>query len=101
MNYTENYQGIKIDVQTQHVEVSDQVQQEIRDSIDKISRHTHDINFVDVYFKTEGSGSNLVSIVGMRVAIPGPDTFAEDKGEHWLPLLKSVTDKIIAQLRKN
>lgn len=100
MNYTENYKGIKIDVQTHHVEVSDSVQEEIRNSIDKISNHAHDINSVDVYFKMEGSGSNAVSIVGMRVAIPGPDTFAEDKGENWAPLLKSVTDKIIAQLRK-
>lgn len=100
MNYTENYKGIKIDVQTHHVEVSDDVQQEIRNNIDKISRHTNDINFIDVYFKTEGSGSNIVSIVGMRVAIPGPDTFAEEKGENWIPLLKSVTDKIISQLRK-
>jgi putative sigma-54 modulation protein len=100
MNYIENYKGIKIDVQTHHVEISDTVQEEIRNSIDKISRHAHDINFVDVYFKSEGSGSTEVSIVGMRVAIPGPDTFAEDKGENWIPLLKSVTDKIISQLRK-
>lgn len=100
MNYTENYKGIKIDVQTHHVDVSDDVQQEIRNNIDKISRHTGDINFIDVYFKTEGSGNNVTSIVGMRVAIPGPDTFAEEKGESWIPLLKSVTEKIISQLKK-
>lgn len=101
MNYTENYQGIKIDVQTQHVDISEDVQQEIRNNIDKISRHTKDINFIDVYFKTEGSGSNIISIVGMRVAIPGSDTFAEEKGQNWIPLLKSVADKIISQLKKN
>ncbi len=101
MNYTENYRGIKIDVQAHNVEVSDAVQQEIRNNIDKISRFTKDINFIDVYFKSEGSGNGEVSIVGLRVAIPGPDTFAEDKGENWIPLLKSVTQKIIAQLKKN
>ncbi len=100
MNYTENYRGIKIDVQTHHVDVSDDVQQEIRNNIDKITRHTNDINFIDVYFKSEGTGSTMVSIVGMRVAIPGSDTFADDKGENWIPLLKSVTEKIIAQLKK-
>ncbi|MHA7128853.1 HPF/RaiA family ribosome-associated protein [Algoriphagus namhaensis] len=101
MNYTENYRGIKVDVQTHHTAIDDAVQLEIRKSIDKISKHTADINFVDVYFKVEGSGSSAVSIVGMRVAIPGPDTFAEDKGENWLPLLKSVTDKIVSQLKKS
>ncbi len=89
MNYTDNYKGIKIDVQTHHVDVGDDVQQEMGNNIDKISRYTNDINFIHVYFKTEGSGKYETSNVGMRVAIRGPDTFAVDKGDNWNPLLKS------------
>lgn len=100
MNYTENYQGIKIDVQSVNIDINTAVQEEIRTSIDKLSKFTHDINAVDVYFKTEGSGSNVVSIVGMRVGIPGPDVFAEEKGAHWIPLLKDVVDKLVRQLKK-
>lgn len=101
MNYTENYRGIKIDVQSVHLDISDTVQQELRTSIDKLSKFTHDINAVDVYFKTEGSGGNAQSVIGMRVGIPGPDVFAEDKGDNWISMVKSVTDKNIKQLQKN
>jgi putative sigma-54 modulation protein len=101
MNYTENYRGIKIDVQSHNLEINDSVQQEIRNNIDKVTRFTHDINYIEVYFKSEGSGNGVVSIVGLKIGIPGPDVFAEDKGENWIPLLKSVTDKVISQLKKN
>jgi putative sigma-54 modulation protein len=100
MNYTENYKGIKVDVQSVNIDINNAVQEEIRTSIDKLSKFTHDINAVDVYFKTEGSGGNAVSIVGMRVGIPGPDVFAEEKGAHWIPLLKDVVDKLVRQLKK-
>jgi len=100
MNFTENYKGIKIDVQSVNIEINGAVQEEIRTSIDKLSKFTQNINAVDVYFKTEGSGGNAASVVGMRVGIPGPDVFAEEKGEHWIPLLKEVVDKLVRQLKK-
>ncbi len=101
MNYTENYRGIKIDVQSVNLDIDNSVQEEIRASIDKLSKFTQDINAVDVYFKTEGKGGTAQHVVGMRVGIPGPDVFAEDKGEHWVPLLKDVVDKLVKQLKKN
>lgn len=101
MNYTENYSGIKIDVQSVHLDIDGAVQEEIRSSIDKLSKFTPDINAVDIYFKTEGHGGSAKHVVGMRVGIPGPDVFAEDKGDHWVPLLKDVVDKLVRQLKKN
>lgn len=101
MNYTENYRGIKIDVQSVNLDIDNSVQEEIRASIDKLSKFTQDINAVDVYFKTEGRGGTAQHVVGMRVGIPGPDVFAEDKGAHWVPLLKDVVDKLVKQLKKN
>ena len=103
MNYTENYKGIKLDVQSVNLDISDSEQAEIRSAIDKISRFANVINAVDVYFKHEGSGNDVTHVVGMRVGVPGPDVFAEEKGieEHWKVLLKSVTDKVIRQLQKS
>ncbi|MBS9522512.1 ribosome-associated translation inhibitor RaiA [Litoribacter ruber] len=100
MNYTENYKGIKIDVQAVNLEIGDAVQQEVRASIDKLLRFTQEINWVDVYFKTEGSNGQDHK-VGMKVGIPGPDVFAEEDGEHYVPMLKNVTDKLVRQLQKN
>ncbi|EOZ96802.1 hypothetical protein A33Q_2112 [Indibacter alkaliphilus LW1] len=100
MNYTENYRGIKIDVQSVNLDISEAVQAEIRGSIDKLSRFTNVINAVDIYFKNEGQGASANRIVGMRVGIPGPDVFSEEKGDNWISLLKAVTDKNVRQLQK-
>ena len=100
MNYTENYKGIKIDVQSPNVDISDAVQEEVRASIDKLSKFTHDINAADFYFKTSGTSNTATSSVGIRLGIPGPDVFAEENGENWITLLKSVVDKLTRQLEK-
>lgn len=100
MNYTENYNGVKIDVQTVNAEIPASVQEEIRASIDKLSRFTQTINALDVYFKEEGHGNAPVKVVSMRVGVPGPDVFAEERGEQWTTMLKAVTDKNIRQLQK-
>ncbi len=101
MNYTENYRGIKIDVQSPNLDISEAVQQEIRSSIDKLSRFATNINALDVYFKSEGQGGTSIFTLGMRVGIPGPDVFADEKGDNWIGMLKSVTDKNIRQIQKS
>ena len=100
MNYTENYRGIKVDVQSPEVDLSQSVQEEVRASIDKLFRFTDNINAFDAYFKVESQSGHSVNIVGVRLGIPGPDVFAEERGENWIPLLKSVVDKLIRQLKK-
>lgn len=100
MNYTENYRGIKIDVQSPNADLSDAVQQEIRSAIDKLSRFTPNINAADFYFKTDGTSHSAANSVGIRIGIPGPDVFADDKGDNWIPLIKSVVDKLVVQLQK-
>lgn len=101
MNYTENYKGIKIDVQAVNFDISNAVQEEIRASIDKLSRFTNNINAADIYFKTEGQGHTTERILGFRLGIPGPDVFAEVHGENWVPMLKDAVDKLVRQLQKN
>ena len=49
MNYTENFEGIKLDVQAGDINISDELQQEIRDAIGRLKRHISEVNFVDVY----------------------------------------------------
>lgn len=100
MNYTENYQGIKIDVQAVDITIPDDVQQEVRNTIDKLQRHATKINWVDVYFTIESNRTTNIRSVSMRVGIPGPDVFASDTGDHWIPLLKSVEEKLRRQLDK-
>lgn len=100
MNYTENFEGIKIDVQAVDIAISDAIQQSVRDSILKLKRHAKKIDSIDVYFKEESGHSTNSKKVSMRVGIPGNDVFAEDEGDNWYELLKNVEEKLKRQLEK-
>ncbi|SIT85538.1 ribosome hibernation-promoting factor, HPF/YfiA family [Pontibacter indicus] len=100
MNYTENFEGIKIDVQAVDITISDDVQQFIRNTITKLKRHAKKIDSIDVYFKEEASQATDSKKLSMRVGIPGNDAFAEDSGDNWYELLKNVEDKLKRQLEK-
>lgn len=100
MNYTENFDGIKIDVQAVDIDISDAIQQNVRNAITKLKRHAKKIDSVDVYFKEESKQSTDSKKVSMRVGIPGNDVFAEDKGDNWYELLSNVEEKLKRQLEK-
>ena len=100
MSYTENFEGIKLDVQSVDITISDDLQQHIRSTISKLKRHGNKIDSVDVYFKEEASQSTNSKKVSMRVGIPGNDVFAEDTGDNWYEQLKNVEEKLKRQLEK-
>ncbi|MHC2993762.1 30S ribosomal protein S30 [Pontibacter sp. HJ8] len=100
MNYTENFEGIKIDVQAVDITISDDLQLNVRNAITKLKRHAKKIDSVDVYFKEEANQSTDSKKVSMRVGIPGNDVFAEDTGDNWYEQLKNVEEKLRRQLEK-
>lgn len=100
MNYTESYKGIKLDVQAVDITISDDLQQSIRDTIDRLQRHISDVNFVDVYFTYKSEKSTDNRTVSMRFGIPGNDAFASDSGDNWMELLKNVEEKLRRQLER-
>lgn len=101
MNYTESFEGIKLDVQAVDIEISDELQQRVRDTISRLKRFTSDVNFVDVYFTDKSDKSTDPKSVGMRFGIPGNDAYASDSGDNFMQLLKSVEEKLRRQLEKN
>jgi putative sigma-54 modulation protein len=100
MNYTENFEGIKLDVQAADIDVSDELQQEIRNVIGRLKRHVSKVNFVDVYFTDKSEKSTDAKNVGIRFGIPGNDAYASDSGGNWMELLKNVEEKLRRQLMK-
>jgi len=100
MNYTENFEGIKIDVQAVDITITDGLQQRVRDTITKMKRYVHDINAVDVYFKEDTNHATDTKTVSMRLGIPGQDVFASDTGDQWFPMMKNLEDKLHKQLDK-
>lgn len=100
MNYTENFEGIKIDVQAVDITIESAVQKEIRDVIVSLRKHISEINFVDVYFKEESRQSTNPRTLSIRLGIPGKDAFASDSGDNWFALVKNVEEKLRRQLEK-
>ncbi len=100
MNYTENFEGIKIDVQAVDIDISSQVQQEIRDIIVRLRRHVSQVNWVAAHFADKQGKSTDPKTVGIRFGIPGNDAFASDSGDNWMALLKNVEEKLRRQLEK-
>ena len=100
MNYTENFDGIKIDVQAVDITIDNELQQSIRDVITRLRRHISDVNFVDVYITEKSEKSTHPRSVGIRFGIPGNDAYASDAGDNWMTLLKNVEEKLRRQLEK-
>jgi putative sigma-54 modulation protein len=100
MNYTENFEGIKLDVQAGDIDISDALQQEIRDAIARLQRHIPKINFVDVYFTEKSEKATDARNIGIRIGVTGNDAYASDSGDNWMELLKNVEEKLRRQLKK-
>src|SRR6185295_2773057 len=100
MNYTENFEGIKMDVQAVRITLSDNLQQSIRKMIVRLRRHFSELNWVDVSFKKKSEHSAASRTVSVRLGIPGNDAFASDSGDYWIILLKNVEEKLRRQLEK-
>ena len=100
MNYTENFEGIKMDVQAVDISISNTLQQRIRKMITRLRRHISEVNWVDVYLKKEIQHPTANRTLSVRVGIPGNDVFASDSGNNWMALLKNVEEKLRRQLEK-
>lgn len=100
MNYTENFDGIKMDVQAVDITIDNELQQSIRDVVTRLRRHISDVNFVDVYITEKSEKSTDPRSVGIRFGIPGNDAYASDSGNNWMALLKNVEEKLRRQLKK-
>ena len=100
MNYTENFEDIKLDVQAVDITIGDDIQQEIRNMIVRLKRHISEVNLVDVYLEDKSAKSTDQKRVSVRFGIPGNDAFASDTGDNFMALLKSVEEKLWRQLEK-
>jgi putative sigma-54 modulation protein len=100
MIYTEQFEGIKLDIQTVDLSINDKIQQRVRGMIKRLQRYVSEINWVDMHFRKESAHATDKRMISVRLGIPGNDVFASESGIHWLTLLKKVEEKLRRQLRK-
>ncbi|MBS1632186.1 MAG: ribosome-associated translation inhibitor RaiA [Bacteroidetes bacterium] len=100
MNYTENFKGIKLDVQAVDIEIGTDIQDRIRELLTRMLRFYSNITHADVYMEDKHGKSTHSKSVSVRLGIPGNDPFASDSGDNFFALLASVEDKLRRQLEK-
>jgi|ADGO01.1.fsa_nt_gi ribosomal subunit interface protein len=100
MIHTENFEGIKLDIQTVDMTIKEDVRDQVYKMIRRLRRIANEISYVDINFKKESGHSTNDKSVSVRLGIPGNDAFANDSGDHWLAVLSSVEDKLRSQLEK-
>lgn len=100
MNYNENYEGIKLDVQAVDITVDKIVEERIRHVLVRLLRFTEKIIWANVYLEDKQGKSNDQKSVKIHLGIPGNEFFASESGDDFYTLLGVVEDKLIRQFQK-
>lgn len=100
MKYSENLSGIQLNVEGPHVDLSDQVKDSIRKSLDRLGRHYSQVCRADVFLKDKEGKSTNRKEVSIRLSIPGNDAYASETGDNFMALLSQVEEKLRRQLEK-
>lgn len=100
MNYTENFNGIKLDVQAVDFTPAKEVEERIRQMLDYLPRFTAKIIHASVYLEDKPGKSTEQKSVKVQLGVPGPDAFASATGDNFMALLADVEAKLARQLKK-
>lgn len=100
MNYTENFQGIKLDVQAVNFSPEQIVEERIRKMLSYLKRFSDEIVYASIYLENKQGKSTEQKSVKVILGVPGPDIIASDRGDNFMALLANVEDKLARQLKK-
>jgi ribosome-associated translation inhibitor RaiA len=100
MIHNENFEGVKIDIQTIGIEMNRFLQQRIKNMLQKLKEFLPGVNWIDVHLKNSPKQLIHRKELSVRFGIPGPDIIASDAGYSWKAMLKNVEKKLIRQLNK-
>lgn len=100
MNYTENFEGIKLDVQAVDFSPEKMVEERIRKMLSYLKRFSSEIVYVTIYLENKEGKSTEQKSVKVILGVPGPDIIASDRGDNFMVLLANVENKLVRQLKK-
>ncbi len=100
MNYTENFQGIKLDVQAVNFSPEQIVEERIRKMLSYLKRFSDEIVYASIYLENKQGKSTEQKSVKVILGVPGPDIIASDRGDNFMALLANVENKLARQLKK-
>lgn len=100
MNYTENFEGIKLDVQSVDFTPEQKVEERIKKMLSYLKRFSNEIVYASIYLENKKDKSTEQKSVTVQLGVPGPDIVASDKGDDFMALLANVEEKLARQIKK-
>lgn len=98
MKKTEQFQNIKLDIQTVDFDPTSDVMGAIRTELKKLMRIYGNIVGAEVYLKMSNRAEPDNKMARIRVGVPGQNLFAEACSTTWIQALSEVTGKLRTQI---
>lgn len=98
MRKIEQFQNIKLDIQTVDFDPSSDIMSIVRAELRKLMRIYGNIVGADVYLQQSGGSESSDKVARMRVGVPGKDLIAEAASSTWGQALSEVTGKLRSQI---
>lgn len=101
MKQAENFENIKLEVQTIGFSSNERIQDRIKQMLDYLTRFSSGrIVYASVFMENKEGKSTEQKSVKVQLGVPGPDIVASSKGDDFLKLLADVQNKLVRQLKK-
>jgi putative sigma-54 modulation protein len=98
MRKIEQFQNIKLDIQTVDFDPSSDIMSIIRAELRKLMRIYGNIVGADIYLQQSNPSEPQDKVARIRVGVPGKDLFAEATSSTWGQALSEVTGKLRNQI---
>ena len=101
MNYTENFEGISLDVQSVGFTPDARVEERIRKMLSYLTRFSSGkIVYAAIFLENKEDKSTKRKSVKVQLEVPGPDMIASDTGDDFVALIGSVEDMLARKLKR-
>jgi putative sigma-54 modulation protein len=98
MKKTEQFQNIKLDIQTVNFDPTSATMANVRQELKKLMRLYGNIVGADVYLLETNVSELKNKVARIRVGVPGRDLFAESAANSWMQAISDVAAKLRSQI---
>lgn len=101
MKHTEEFENIKLEIQTVKFDADEALLERVRSLISYLKRFSSNrIIYASVFLEDKQGKLSDQKQVKVLLGVPGPDIVASDRGENFFALINNVREKLIVQLKK-
>lgn len=96
MQTIETTDNIKLDIQTDGVQMNDYLQGRVNNMIKRLRNKIPNISTLDIHLKANEDPARPRTVL-VRFAVPGKELVATDTGERWKILLRNIEKRLVIE----